>query len=50
MNYPSRRVLELQARGAAGIHIARTTFQWYLNGPQAPLDQIEPGDLPFSGR
>jgi cell wall-associated NlpC family hydrolase len=33
---------------AAGIHIARTTFQWYLDGPQVPLNQIEPGDLLFS--
>ena len=33
---------------AAAIHIARTTFQWYLDGPQVPLDQIEPGDLLFS--
>jgi cell wall-associated NlpC family hydrolase len=32
----------------AGVHIARTTFQWYLDGPQVPLDQIEPGDLLFS--
>jgi cell wall-associated NlpC family hydrolase len=36
------------AYAAAGIHIARTTFQWYLDGPQVPLDQIEPGDLLFS--
>jgi cell wall-associated NlpC family hydrolase len=36
------------AYAAAGIHIARTTFQWYLDGPQVPLDQIQPGDLLFS--
>jgi cell wall-associated NlpC family hydrolase len=36
------------AYAAAGIHIARTTFQWYLDGPQVPLNQIEPGDLLFS--
>jgi cell wall-associated NlpC family hydrolase len=36
------------AYASAGIHIARTTFQWYLDGPQVPLDQIEPGDLLFS--
>jgi cell wall-associated NlpC family hydrolase len=31
------------AYAAAGIHIARTTFQWYLDGPQIPLGQVEPG-------
>ena len=36
------------AYATAGIHIARTTFQWYLDGPQVPLDQLEPGDLLFS--
>ena len=36
------------AYAAAGIHIARTTFQWYLDGPQVPLNQIQPGDLLFS--
>ena len=36
------------AYATAGIHIARTTFQWYLDGPQVPLNQIEPGDLLFS--
>ncbi len=36
------------AYAAAGVHIARTTFQWYLDGPQVPLNQIEPGDLLFS--
>jgi len=33
---------------AAGIQIARTTFQWRLDGPQVPLAQIQPGDLLFS--
>jgi cell wall-associated NlpC family hydrolase len=32
---------------AAGIHIARTTFQWRQDGPQVPLPDIEPGDLLF---
>jgi cell wall-associated NlpC family hydrolase len=36
------------AYAAAGVRIARTTFQWYLDGPQVPLSQIEPGDLLFS--
>jgi cell wall-associated NlpC family hydrolase len=36
------------AYAAAGIAIARTTFQWYLDGPQVPLNQIQPGDLLFS--
>jgi cell wall-associated NlpC family hydrolase len=36
------------AYGAAGIHIARTTFQWRQDGPQIPLSQIQPGDLLFS--
>jgi cell wall-associated NlpC family hydrolase len=36
------------AYAAAGVRIARTTFQWYLDGPQLPLNQIEPGDLLFS--
>ena len=36
------------AYAAAGIHIARTTFQWYLDGPRVPLTQIQPGDLLFS--
>jgi cell wall-associated NlpC family hydrolase len=36
------------AYAAAGIRIAWTTFQWYLDGPQVPLTQIEPGDLLFS--
>jgi cell wall-associated NlpC family hydrolase len=33
---------------AAGINIARTTFQWWHDGPQIPLSQIQPGDLLFS--
>ena len=33
---------------AAGIRIARTTFQWRQDGPQVPLSQIQPGDLLFS--
>jgi cell wall-associated NlpC family hydrolase len=36
------------AYATAGVRIARTTFEWYLDGPQVPLDQIEPGDLLFS--
>jgi cell wall-associated NlpC family hydrolase len=36
------------AYAAAGVQIARTTFQWRLDGPQVPLSQIEPGDLLFS--
>ena len=36
------------AYAAAGIHIARTTFQWRQDGPQIPLTQIQPGDLLFS--
>ncbi len=36
------------AYGAAGIHIARTTYQWRQDGPQVPLSQIQPGDLLFS--
>jgi cell wall-associated NlpC family hydrolase len=36
------------AYAAAGIHIARTTYQWRQDGPQVPLSQIEPGDLLFS--
>jgi peptidoglycan DL-endopeptidase CwlO len=33
---------------AAGIHIARTTYQWQQDGPVVPLSQIQPGDLLFS--
>ena len=36
------------AYAAAGIHIARTTYQWRQDGPQIPLSQIQPGDLLFS--
>jgi cell wall-associated NlpC family hydrolase len=36
------------AYAAAGIQIARTTFEWRLDGPQVPLSQIQPGDLLFS--
>jgi cell wall-associated NlpC family hydrolase len=36
------------AYAAAGIHIARTTYQWRQDGPQIPLPQIQPGDLLFS--
>jgi cell wall-associated NlpC family hydrolase len=36
------------AYAAAGIRIARTTYQWRQDGPQIPLTQIQPGDLLFS--
>ncbi len=36
------------AYAAAGIHIARTTYQWQQDGPAIPLSQIQPGDLLFS--
>ena len=36
------------AYAAAGIHIARTTYQWRQDGPRIPLTQIQPGDLLFS--
>ena len=36
------------AYAAAGIHIARTTYQWRQDGPQVPLSEIQPGDLLFS--
>jgi cell wall-associated NlpC family hydrolase len=36
------------AYAAAGIRIARTTYQWQHDGPVVPLSQIEPGDLLFS--
>jgi cell wall-associated NlpC family hydrolase len=36
------------AYAAAGIRIARTTFQWRLDGPRVPLSQLQPGDLLFS--
>ena len=40
--------LVFAAYAAAGIHIARTTYQWQQDGPQIPLADIEPGDLLFS--
>jgi len=40
--------LVFAAYAAAGIRIARTTFQWPHDGPQVPLSQIQPGDLLFS--
>lgn len=36
------------AYASAGIHIARTTYQWQQDGPEVPLSEIEPGDLLFS--
>jgi cell wall-associated NlpC family hydrolase len=36
------------AYAAAGIRLARTTFQWEQDGPVVPLSQIQPGDLLFS--
>jgi cell wall-associated NlpC family hydrolase len=36
------------AYAAAGIPLARTTYQWRSDGPQVPLAQIAPGDLLFS--
>jgi peptidoglycan DL-endopeptidase CwlO len=36
------------AYAAAGIHIARTTYQWQQDGPVIPISQIQPGDLLFS--
>jgi cell wall-associated NlpC family hydrolase len=36
------------AYAAAGIGIARTTYQWRQDGPQVPLSAIQPGDLLFS--
>ena len=36
------------AYAAAGIHLARTTYQWQQDGPVVPLAGIEPGDLLFS--
>jgi cell wall-associated NlpC family hydrolase len=36
------------AYAAAGIYIARTTYQWRQDGPEIPLSQIQPGDLLFS--
>jgi cell wall-associated NlpC family hydrolase len=40
--------LVFAAYAAAGIHIARTTFDWQQDGPQVPLSQLQPGDLLFS--
>jgi len=40
--------LVFAAYAAAGIRIARTTFQWRQDGPQVSLSQIQPGDLLFS--
>ena len=40
--------LVFAAYAAAGIHIARTTFEWQQDGPVIPLSQIQPGDLLFS--
>jgi cell wall-associated NlpC family hydrolase len=36
------------AYAAAGVHIARTTYQWRQDGPVVPLSEIQPGDLLFS--
>src|SRR5260370_9903958 len=36
------------AYAPAGIHIARTTFQWQQDGPVIPLSQIHAGHLLFS--
>jgi cell wall-associated NlpC family hydrolase len=36
------------AYAAAGIHVARTTYQWQQDGPVIPLGQVQPGDLLFS--
>ena len=36
------------AYAAAGIRIARTTYQWRQDGPVVPLSRIQPGDLLFS--
>ena len=36
------------AYAAAGIRIARTTYQWRQDGPVVPLSQLQPGDLLFS--
>ncbi len=36
------------AYAAAGIRIARTTYQWQQDGHVVPLSQIQPGDLLFS--
>ena len=36
------------AYATAGIHLARTTYQWQQDGPVVPLSQLQPGDLLFS--
>jgi peptidoglycan DL-endopeptidase CwlO len=36
------------AYASAGIHIARTTYQWQQDGPVVSLSQLQPGDLLFS--
>ncbi len=36
------------AYAAAGIHIARTTYQWQQDGRVIPPPEIQPGDLLFS--
>jgi len=36
------------AYASAGVHIARTTFDWRQDGPQIPITNIQPGDLLFS--
>ena len=36
------------AYAAAGIHIARTTYQWQQDGPVIALSELQPGDLLFS--
>ena len=36
------------AYAAAGISIARTTYQWQQDGPVVPLSGVQPGDLLFS--
>ena len=36
------------AYAAAGVRIARTTYQWQQDGPVVPLTQLQPGDLLFS--
>jgi cell wall-associated NlpC family hydrolase len=36
------------AYAAAGVRIARTTYDWQQDGPVIPLNQIQPGDLLLS--
>ena len=40
--------LAYAAYADAGIHVARTTYQWQQDGPVIPLSQVQPGDLLFS--